>query len=85
MREIQKLLERYAKLQAPEKTVKKAFVEAIQQVVGVSIDIDSVRIRNKTARLDVPAALKHEIRLNQQKVIEATKDTVGKDAPIAIY
>lgn len=85
MREIHDLLKRYANLQAPEKTIKKAFIESVRECIGITIDISDIEVRKKTIRVNTASVIKAEIRLNQQDILEHIKERVGKDAPTAIY
>lgn len=86
MKALDTLLSRYTHIKAPEKTVRDAFIRAVDGVVGVSVGPDRVRIKNKTATLDVPSIIKHEIHMNKTEILErVAKELNDKYALTAIY
>lgn len=82
MRTITDLLRRYTRIQQPEAVTRKAFVEAVERVIGVAITPEQVRIHKNTATLMLPAVLKHEIILHKKEVLHAMAEASGTDAAI---
>jgi len=77
MKTLTSLIERYAHIQAPDKTLKKAFVKSVEKVTGIEIDIKSVDIFKKTAKVSAPSVVKTEIRLNQRDILINVVEEVG--------
>ena len=85
MQELHNLLKRYTNLQAPEKTIRNAFIEAVHDCIGITLNASEIEVRNKTIRLRSASVIKSEVRLNQQDILMSMKERVGKDAPTAIF
>lgn len=86
MKTLQNLLERYAHIQAPNATIKKAFIKAVDESVDFLLDKKDIEIHKKTAHVKAPSVVKTEIRLNQQEILNKVSDEVGdKNAITAIF
>ena len=85
MKTLNSLIEKYAHIQAPDKTLKKAFIKSVEQVTGIEIDIKSIEIFKKTVKVSAPSVIKTEIRLNQRDILTNVAEEVGdKNALTAI-
>lgn len=85
MKIVSNLLERYAHIQAPDKTLKKAFVKAVYDIIEITIDVKDLRISKKTVKVNAPSVIKNEIRFNQQDILKHINAEVGdKNALTAI-
>ena len=85
MKILANLLERYAHIQAPDATLKKAFVRAVEECIDVSITIKDVSISGKIIKINAPSVVKNEIRFNQQDILKNISAEVGdKNAITAI-
>ncbi|MAJ97505.1 hypothetical protein CL644_01280 [bacterium] len=86
MKIINNLLERYAHIQAPNATIKNAFINAVEETIDFIIDKKDVKIHNHTAHINAPSVIKSEIRFNQQDILKKVTKQVGdKNALTAIF
>jgi len=86
MKIVSNLMQRYAHIQAPERTLKKAFVKAVSDCTEISINIEDIRVSGKTIKLNTSSVIKSEIRLNQQDILKHITAEVGdKNAITAIF
>jgi len=86
MKTLKNLLSRYSHIQAPNATIKKAFIKVVEEVIGIPIALTQVEIHKKTARLSAPSVVKNEIRLHQKEILEKVSVEVGdKYALTAIF
>lgn len=86
MKTLKNLLVRYAHIQAPDATIKKAFVSAVENILEITLDVKQVSINKKTAHISAPSAIKSEIRLSQKEILQNVSEEVGdKNALTAIF
>lgn len=86
MKTLQNLLERYAHIQAPDTTIKKAFIKAVEEIVDFSLTKKDIKINNKTVHVNAPSVVKNEIRLYQQDIMKKISEEIGdKNAITAIF
>jgi len=86
MKILSNLLERYSHIQAPDKTLKKAFVKAVDDCVNITLELKDISISGKTIKVDAPSVIKNEIRFNQQDILKHISAEVGdKNAVTAIF
>lgn len=74
--QIGNLFERYKeRLRPPQASVEKAFVSAIEEVVGYTVKKEQVTfsVATKTISLTVPAVLKSEIKRKQSEIESVLK------------
>lgn len=88
LKNINSLFEKYKKtLVAPEASVKLAFVEVIDDMLKIEIDVKAVSytVSSRTLALSLPSVLKSEILQHQDDIIAHMKGRLGpKNAPQAI-
>lgn len=75
------------RLIAPESSVTNAFVEVVEDLMGVKVSVDRVKYTpsSRTLSLNLPATLKSEIKLNEKEIISHLKGRIGvKNAPKTI-
>jgi hypothetical protein len=86
MRNLTAFLSKYTQIKAPERTIKIAFTNAVRAVVGADVSPKDLVVKKKTVTVNVPATLKHEIRLHQQDILKHVEMEVGSSATLtAIY
>ncbi|QSH39176.1 hypothetical protein JXR01_02615 [Candidatus Kaiserbacteria bacterium] len=86
MKIINNLLDRYAHIQAPDATIKKAFIKAVEETIDFVIDKKDVKINKHTAHVNAPSVIKSEIRFNQQDILKKVNKEMGdKNALTAIF
>ena len=88
IKRVSDLFEKYRKtLIAPQKTVIGAFVEVVDDVLGIKLKPESVRYApgSKTLSVATHGPLKSEIRLHKDELITHLKGRLGeKNAPTTI-
>lgn len=88
LKKVSDLFQKYkTTLQAPEKTVIVAFIEVVDDVLGVQLSPERVRYNPLTKTLSITgkAALKSEIQFNRVDIINHLKGRLGpKNAPETI-
>lgn len=77
MKSLTTLLERYTHIQAPDATLKKAFVKAVEDIVEINIEVKDITISKTTIFLNAPSAVKSEIRINQREILTKVAQDVG--------
>ncbi len=86
MKGISNLIKRYMHIQAPNKTLKKAFIQAVEDCVNITLDIKDIEIFKKTIKINASSVIKNEIRFNQQDILNNISAQVGdKNAVTAIF
>ncbi len=75
MKSLTSLLARYTHIQAPDATLKRAFIKAVENILEVSLDEKDITISKNTVFIHAPSVIKHEIRVNQQEILKE----VGKE------
>ena len=82
---IHSLFDKYKKtLKAPETSVKKVFVEVVEEVLGITLTVEAVqyKVGSKTLSLKVGGPAKTEIMMHKQELINHLKGRLGeKSAP----
>ena len=75
------LMERFKHLQAPERSVRKALVEAVESVVGVEIDGEGIKIAGESAVYlsGLPSAVRTAIFEQKQAVLSRANNILGKE------
>jgi len=77
MKTLQNLLERYAHIQAPDASIKKAFIKAVEDTIDIVLSTKDVRITKKTAYIQTSSVIKNEIRFNQQDILQKVNEEMG--------
>ncbi|MDP2649984.1 MAG: hypothetical protein Q8P16_00265 [bacterium] len=86
MRTLSGFLHRYLHIKPPEKTVRNAFVKAVYAVTGIELPREQCVVRQKSVTINAPSAIKHEIRLHQQEILEHIGEATGDPYVVtAIY
>lgn len=78
------LLARYTHLKRPDETVRVAVSKAIWSVVGVSVPVESISVRNGVVYISSHSTLKSEMAIHQKKIIEELKTLLKEDVPIRV-
>lgn len=85
VKQLKDLFQKYReRLVAPEATVRDAFVEVVEDVVGIKIAKESVLYvpHNKTISLKVSGVVKQEVFFHKEEIITHLKGRIGvKAAP----
>ncbi len=76
---IQPLLERFS-FEPPEGTRKKAIIEAISNVVGVTIQGTQIRLTGNCAYIEVPSVLRSELMLRKGEILCHLRNSFGDGA-----
>lgn len=89
IRRVSDLFEKYKKtLIAPERTVLNAFIEIVEEVLGLSLDVKRLKYSPATKTLSLastPALQKSEIQLHKVELLAHMKGRLGeKNAPETI-
>ena len=85
---INSLFEKYKKtLKAPQGAVVEAFIEVVEDVLGVTLRKESIRysVGSKTISLQISGPLKTEIKLHQDEILTHLRGRMGvQSAPKTI-
>jgi len=77
---ITSLFEKYKRtLKAPQGIVVEAFIEVVEDVIGVTIKQEAIKysVGSKTLALQVSGPLKTEIKLHQEEILTHLKGRLG--------
>lgn len=86
MKELGKLLKRYAHIQAPQSTLKKAFIKSVEDTIGITLTKKDIDITRTIVKLHTSSTIKNEIRFNQKEILERVVQEVGdKNALTSIF
>lgn len=88
VKKLSSLFEKYKKtLIAPQKTVIHAFVEVVDELLGITVGSEQVKYspNNKTLVITARGPLKTELQLHKDEIIAHLKGRLGeKNAPQTI-
>ncbi|MCD5384398.1 MAG: hypothetical protein LRZ97_00610 [Candidatus Pacebacteria bacterium] len=80
MKVINGFLERFKHLKAPERSVRAAIIESIKDIIGVSIDDDSIKVGlNGILNISTNSSIRCAIFENKQNIIKRVNNILGKD------
>jgi len=77
MKILNNLLSKYTQIQAPDATLKKSFVAAVEKCIGVVVETKNVQIAGTVVRVHAPSVVKSEIRLHQSDILTMVASDVG--------
>ena len=80
MKRVGKLLERYVHIEPPDAAVRRAFVNAVFDELGVELAECDVSVRRGTVFVTANAAVKNEIAINQREILSRVSRAVGERA-----
>jgi uncharacterized ubiquitin-like protein YukD len=78
MLDLKGFFSKYAHLGVSEKRSKQALIDAIQQVLTVTITSAQIKIQNKEVTLTVPSALRFAIMERKKEILEQVHATMGQ-------
>lgn len=81
IKKLSALFDVYVKrLSAPQRTVVDGFCEAVESVLGVSLDSTHISYTpaSRTITLRLPGAIKSEILLQKKVILEAVEKKLGQ-------
>lgn len=79
LQNIQKLLERF-NFEPPEGTRKKAIVDAISNVMGVTISSKQIRIQGNYAYIEASSVIRSEVMLRKGEILRQLRNSFGEGA-----
>ena len=72
-------LEKFLRLERDRKAAKKLFIESVRANSGVELKEGQITIKESTVFVDGPAALKNELFINKEKILEHfNKHSLGR-------
>lgn len=74
---LSELLGKFKNLGLGERQTKDALIEAIQEIVGVSISRKDVSLSGKTAYIKTGSVMKSEIFLRKEEILKKMKEKSG--------
>ncbi len=63
-------LEKFLRLERDHRGVKKLFIESVQTCSGAELNERQITIKDSVVFVDGPAALKNELFINREKILE---------------
>lgn len=81
MKNLGDLLSKYKKLVSTDRKIGEAVAAAVAEVCGLEIDRKQLQIKDWTVFVKASSAVKAEIFLNRQKILDKVKDRLGSEAP----
>jgi len=80
MKNLGGLMERFKHLQAPERSVRKALVQAVTEVVGITINGDEFKIAGESkVYVQARSAVKMALFEQKQAVLSRANNILGKE------
>ncbi len=74
------LMERFKHLKAPERSVRKALVQAVEEVVGITIDGNEFKIAGESrVYVQARSAVKMALFEQKQAVLSRANNILGKE------
>jgi len=77
MQNIGAFFAKYSHIAPPEKIIKEALIEVIQEILHTSLSGDDVTIQNGKVFLNVSSSFKNELYFNKKKCIELVNQKLG--------
>jgi len=81
MIEIKDLLLKFNKLLLFEEVKKDLIIHALNQVIGIQIKKEDIKIKNNTVYLNIKPIYKNEILLKKDEISKKLKESLGKKTP----
>lgn len=78
---VKQFLKKFSQLTLPDDTLKRLFVELVEQDFGLKIERDQLTFRNGVLLVNVSPALKSELYLRKNKILAKLKEGLGAKAP----
>lgn len=78
---IKEFLQKFSHLTLPDDTLKRLFVELVDQDFGLKIERSQLMVRNGVLFVNVSPTIKSELYLRKHKILTKLKDTLGSKAP----
>lgn len=75
---LQLFFSKYEHLKAPNESIRKAFAEAVFEVVGAPVDISQVSFKNGTIYLLSDPYIKNGVLINKDKITSILESKIGK-------
>lgn len=74
---LQLFFSKYQNLKAPNESIRKGFIEAVFDVVGVSINLDDVSFNKGLIYLKSNPYIKNEVLMNKEDILSVLEEKVG--------
>lgn len=75
---ISQYLDKFKNIGGTERGMKEALVFAVKKVVGVTIDVKTITVRNGEAIIKVSPAIKNAIFIKKDQVMKAVEEKIGR-------
>jgi len=85
MKDLSKLLERVVGALKSDEIFKGAICAAIKECIGGSVTDKDISIKNGVLTIHASPALKNELRLKEEKVLECIYEKCGKRIVRVVY
>lgn len=89
MLHITEFFKKFSGITPPEKSIKDAVIHAVLKEVGERIEAKNIRIQNTSSStsvlLLVSPALKSEIFMHKQEILQDLKESLGSKAPTGMW
>ena len=67
MQEISVFIEKYAKISQPEARIKKAAQRAAEQILGIDVPLENIRIKKGVVQLTLSSVARAELFLHKEE------------------
>ena len=84
MLHIKEFFKKFSGIVAPEKFIKDAVIQAVLKETGEKIEPKNIKIQNTSVFLSISPALKSEIFMQKQEILQGLKESFGQKAPLDI-
>ncbi len=84
MENISSFLEKTRKFEPPDITVRKKFVEVVNDLLGIDLNVKDIRVINFEIYVKASPAVRSEIFLNKIQILDKLKQELGNKAPVNI-
>jgi hypothetical protein len=81
MIEIKDLLLKFNNLLFSEEVKKNSIIDILNQVVGIQVRPEDIKIKNNIIYLNIKPIYKNEILLKKDKIFLKLKESLGKKTP----
>lgn len=77
MKILSDLLSRYAHIQTPHATVKKVFIQKVEECIDIQLTPEQVVVKGTTVWLQAPSVIKSAVRMHQQDILNSVSEELG--------
>ena len=80
MKNLNILLSKFKNIKAPDISARKAFINIIEEMYGIKLDLKDVKVFNNTIFYNASSTIKAELKLNEVTIL----DKINKELNLKI-